>query len=110
MLRSALVFLILLTLPVRANLNETVAQCVARYGGPVAYSEANPKFPFGTIAFSATDYTLVVFLIKDKEVGARVSKQDKSAFTATEMQNILGADSDGSPWTSTASTDQACLQ
>ena len=110
MLRAAILFLIVFTLPVRANLGETVEQCVARYGRPVGFSEANPKFPFGTVVFSATGYTLVVFLLKNHEVGARVSKQDKTAFTDTEMKNIMGADSDGSPWTVTASSDPACLQ
>jgi hypothetical protein len=110
MLRSAIIFLALLTLPLRANLGETVEQCVSRYGRPVGFSEANPKFPFGTVAFSATGYTLIIFLLKNHEVGARVSKQDKSAFTDTELKNIMGADSNASPWAVTASNDPACLQ
>jgi hypothetical protein len=110
MLRSAILFFSLLTLPVHANLGETVAQCVARYGRPVGFSEANAKFPFGTVAFSATGYTLIVFLIKDKEVGARVSKQDKSAFSDAERQNIMAADSDGTPWVTTTSDDPTCLR
>lgn len=110
MLRFAIVLLTLLTIPARANLGETVAQCVARYGVPVGYSEANAKFPFGTVAFSATGYTLIVFLVGDKEVGARVSKQDKSAFSPAELQNIMGADSNGSPWAVTASSDPTCLR
>jgi len=109
MLRIAVILLALLTIPLRANLGETVAQCVARYGSPVGYSEANPKFPFGTVAFSAGGYTLVVFLLQTKEVGARVSKQDKSAFTAAEMKTILDADSAIAPWVSTPSSDPTSL-
>ena len=110
MLRLALIFLILLTLPLRANLGETVVQCVKRYGKPIGYSEANAKSPFGTVGFTAGGYTLIVFLILDKEVGARVSKVDKSAFTAAEMKTIMEADTDAaSPWTSTLSDDPTCL-
>jgi len=110
MLRSAIIFFSLLTIPVRANLGETVVQCVARYGSPIGYSEAGAKSPFGTVAFRATGYTLILFLIKDKEVGARVSKVDKSAFTDAEMKTIMDADSAGSPWISTPSDDPTSLR
>ena len=109
-LRSVLIFFCLFTIPLRANLGETVAQCVARYGKPIGYTEASAKLPFGTVAFSATGYTLIIFLSKDKEVGARVSKNDKSAFTDAEMQTIMTADSSGLPWTPTPSSDPTCLQ
>jgi len=110
MLRSAIILFSLLTIPVRANLGETVEQCVARYGRPIGYSEAGAKSPFGTVAFTATGYTLIVFLINNKEAGARVSKLDKSAFTDAEMKTILGADSAGSPWIPAASNDPTCLR
>jgi hypothetical protein len=113
MFRIALILLSLAMLPVRANLGETVAECVTRYGKPVAFSEANPKLPFGTMAFVDGGYTLVVFLSPTKdvhEVGARVTKQDKSAFTDAEMQLILNADAAGAPWTSTTSDDPTCLR
>jgi hypothetical protein len=110
MLRSAILFITLLTIPLRANLGETVEQCVKRYGKPVAFSEANAKSPFGTVAFTAGGYTLIVFVINNKEVGARVSKTDKSAFTDAEMKNIMDADANGSAWTSTPSSDPTCLQ
>jgi hypothetical protein len=110
MLRSAIIFFSLLTIPLRANLGETVEQCVARYGKPVGYSEAGTKFPFGTLVFAAGGYTLIVFLFHNKEVGARVSKLDKSAFTDAEMKNIMSADSAGSSWTPAPSDDPTCLQ
>jgi hypothetical protein len=110
MFRPAIVFFLLLAVPLRANLGESVAECVKRYGTPVGYSEANAKFPFGTVAFAAANYTLIVFLLNDHEVGARISKKDKSAFTDAEMQNIMNADTDGSPWTVTTSNDPTCLQ
>jgi hypothetical protein len=110
MFRSVIVLLCLLTMPLRANMGETVAQCVARYGKPVGFSEASATNPFGTLAFTAADYTLIVFLLDGKEVGARVSKRDKSAFTDAEMQTIMSADSAGTPWTSETSDDPACLQ
>lgn len=110
MLRSTIIFFSLLTIPLRANLGDTVEQCVARYGKPVGYSEASAKSPFGTLVFTATGYTLIVFLINNKEVGARVSKVDKSAFTDAEMQTIMGADSVGSPWASIPSDDPVCLR
>jgi hypothetical protein len=109
-LRSAIILFSLLTIPLRANLGETVKQCVVRYGAPVGFSEASAKIPFGTLVFSATGYTLVVFLIDGKEVGARVSKQDKSPFTEAEMQNIMDADLAGSAWTPTSSDDPTCLR
>ena len=96
MLRFALVLFTLMLLPARANLGETVAQCVARYGRPVGYSEANPHSPFGTVAFSAGGYTLIVFLLSGKEVGARVSKKDNSEFSEAERKNIMSADVGGS--------------
>ena len=108
MLRFLFLF-VLLALPLRANLGETVAQCVTRYGRPNAYAEANAKLPFGTLVFRAGGYDLIVFLDKDVEVGARVSKTDKSAFSDTDRQNIMQADSDGSPWTSTPSSDPNTL-
>jgi hypothetical protein len=110
MLRSVIILFSLLSLPLRANLGETVEQCVARYGKPIGYSEASAKFPFGTLDFTAVDYTLIVFLMNNKEVGARVSKLDKSAFTDPEMKNIMDADLGGSSWTPTASNDPTCLQ
>jgi hypothetical protein len=110
MFRSAIILLFLLTIPLRANLGETVEQCVKRYGKPIGYSEASAKSPFGTVVFTATGYTLIVFLINDKEVGARVSKLDKSAFTDAEMKTIMGADLAGSEWTSAPSDDPTCLQ
>jgi hypothetical protein len=110
MLRSAIIFFVLLTIPLRANLGETVEQCVKRYGKPIGFSEAGAKSPFGTLVFTATGYTLIIFLLDNKEAGARVSKLDKSAFTDAEIQNIMGADSDGSPWTPAASADPTCLQ
>ncbi len=96
MLRFAFIFFSLLTVPLRANLGDSVAQCVARYGKPAGFTEANAKLPFGTMGFTATGYTLIVFLLNNKEVGARVSKQDKSPFTEAEMQQIMGADLGGS--------------
>jgi hypothetical protein len=110
MLRSAIILFSLLTIPLRANLGETVAQCVARYGVPVGYSEASSKSPFGTVAFTAAGYTLILFLSNNKEVGARVSKVDKSAFTDAEMKTIMDADSTGSPWTPAPGADPTCLQ
>jgi len=110
MLRSAIIFFTLLTIPLRANLGETVEQCVKRYGKPIGFSEVGSKSPFGTLVFTATGYTLMVFLIKDKEVGARVSKVDKSAFTDAEMKTIMGADSMDSPWAPIPSNDPTCLQ
>ena len=86
-------------------------QCVVRYGKPIKYTEADPtKTPFGTITFAAGGYALTVFVINNMEVGARVFKIDKSAFTPSEMQSIMGADTAGSQWTSVPSSDPACLQ
>src|ERR1700760_2462765 len=98
MLRFSLL-LLLLMLPARANLGEPLKDCVQRYGSPVGYSEATGANPFGTVVFSAGPYTLVVFVLKNVEVGARVSKTDKSAFADSELQNILNADTKPGPWT-----------
>jgi len=111
MFRRALILFVLLSLPLRANLGESVEQCVKRYGKPAGFSEASPKIPFGTLVFIAGKYTLVIFLLETKEVGARVSKTDKSAFTDAEMKTIMDADADPqSPWTSTPSTDPTSLE
>jgi hypothetical protein len=48
--------------------------------------------------------------LNTKEVGARVSKQDKSAFTDGEMKTIMNADTGAFAWTSMPSTDPSCLQ
>ncbi len=66
MFRSIIIFFSLLLLPARANLGESVEQCVGRYGHPVGFTEANAKFPFGSVAFSATGYTLIVFILNNK--------------------------------------------
>jgi hypothetical protein len=108
MLRYAVVFLVLLTLPVRANLGDTVEQCVKRYGKPVGYTEAVPPSPFGTLGFVASGYTLVIFLSHNVEVGARVSKTDKSALSDAEIKTIMDAET-GAPWTTKESPDPTCL-
>ena len=100
----------LLILPARANLGETIQQCVARYGTPVGYSEASDKNPFGTVTFAAGGYALTIFVINNKEVGARVFKLDKSAFADQELQTLMAADSGSSPWKPTPSDDPTCLQ
>jgi hypothetical protein len=110
MFRSTILFLTLLALPLHANLGETVKECVTRYGGPVSYTEANPKFPFGTVTFSASGLTLVIFLIGEKEVGAKVFKTDKSALSDAERDSIMGADTAGSQWKSVPSADPSTLE
>ncbi|MCE0499391.1 MAG: hypothetical protein LV481_15730 [Methylacidiphilales bacterium] len=106
---SLLLVFCLFTAPLRANLGETIQQCVARYGKPNSYSEAGPKSPFGTVVFVAGGLILVVFVYNDKEVGARVSKSDKTAFSDADLQTIMGADTAGSAWTSVKSDDPTCL-
>jgi hypothetical protein len=105
----SLLLLVVQPLSASANLGETVAQCVARYGGPVRYTEANAKLPFGTITFVAGGYGLLIFVLNGKEVGARVSKASKDPFSDTEMQTIMNADLGGSTWTPTPSSDPTCL-
>jgi hypothetical protein len=108
-IRFTAILLCLLTLPARANLGESVKQLVSRYGTPVKFSEPIPNFPFGTIVFSASGITLVVFLVGDKEVGAKVYKTDKTAFSDSERDLIISTDG-GSQWVSTPSTDPTTLQ
>jgi hypothetical protein len=105
-----LIALIFSTTCAQANLGETVAQVVERYGKPTGFAEANAKTPFGSLLFKAGGYELIIFILDGKEVGARVSKADKSAFTDAEMQSILSADSDGAPWKSAPSDDPSSLQ
>jgi hypothetical protein len=89
----------------RANLGETVAQIVARYGKPTGYAEASARSPFGNLFFRAGGYELLIFLLDDKEVGARVSRTDKQPLGDAERQSIMAADTDGSPWAPVASAD-----
>jgi len=109
MFRASLILLVLLALPLRANLGENVKQLVTRYGTPSGYSEATPSFPFGTVSFTASGITLIVFLIGDKEVGAKVFKTDKSALSEAERQSIMSADQGGSQWKSVPSSDPGTL-
>jgi len=109
MFRLAVFLVLLLAMPARANLGETVTQCVQRYGKPVTFSEAGPKNPFGTIVFIAGPYQLIIFLANDVEVGARVTKKDKSAFLPDEMKTIMNADAN-TPWVPVVSRDPTCLQ
>ena len=90
--------LALSVLPLRANLGETVQQLVKRYGSPTAYAEATAQSPFGRVMYKAGAYELVLFIQNNVEVGARVSKLDKSALTSDEITNILSNDTNGSPW------------
>jgi hypothetical protein len=109
--RIALLLFSALMLPLRANLGDTVAQCVKRYGKPVGFSEASPTNPFGTLVFTAAGYQLVVFLVGESEVGARISKTDKKDFTEEELKNIMFAEADPqSPWTPKTSDDPTCLE
>ena len=108
MFRYAVVFLVLLTLPLRANLGETVDQCVKRYGKPAGFSEPNSTRPFGTLVFVAGDYSLVIFLLNNVEVGARVAKSDKSAFSDADFKTVMTADA-STPWKTTKSPDPTSL-
>ena len=109
MLRYAAVALLLLALPVRANLGETVAECTKRYGKFYNYTEANAKSPFGTIAYVAGPYEMIVFIYGGVEVGARVNKKDKTDFSPDEIKTILNADAP-TPWTSAPIDDPASPQ
>ena len=97
MLRLAVFGLLILALPLHANLGDTVADCTKRYGKFYNFTEANAQTPFGTIDFIAGPYEMIVFLYNGVEVGARVDKKDKSAFTPAEIQTILNADAP-TPW------------
>ena len=107
MFRFACILLLLATIPLRANLGETVDQCVKRYGRPVGFSEAHAKFPFGTVVFTAGTYVLIVFLHDGKEVGARVTKKDNSAFNDGEIKTILDADTVDAGWTVSDKADSS---
>jgi hypothetical protein len=109
-LRFTAVFLFCSLIPARANLGDTVQQIVARYGKPTGYAEATAKSPFGSLLFKAGSYELVVFLLDNKEVGARVSKLDNSAISDAEIQDIMANDTGGSKWTSTPGADPSSLQ
>src|SRR5277367_4378971 len=98
MFRVTVLLLLLLVLPVRANLGDDIKQLVARYGTPTTFSEPTSTNPFGTIVFQSGGYTLMIFLLGEKEVGARVSKTDKTAFTDAERQLIMSTDQGGSQW------------
>ena len=69
--RLAVALLLLAILPARANLGETLADCVKRYGKPLAFTEAGAKSPFGTLIFIAGPYQMIIFLSNGVEVGAR---------------------------------------
>ena len=104
----ALLFLLLFAvplLPARANLGETVDQLVVRYGKPTGYAEASAKNPFGSLLFRAAPYELALFLLNNKEVGARVSKIDKSDFSPAEMQTIIDAETGAGSWVPVPSPD-----
>jgi len=107
---SPLLLLGLLLMPARANLGDTVAQLVARYGKPTGYAEASAKTPFGSILFRAGPYELVVFILNDKEVGARVSKIDKSAFDDSEIQTIMAAETSDTKWVSAPNSDPSMVE
>jgi hypothetical protein len=96
-------------LPGRANLGDTIAQAVGHYGHPIGYAEASARSPFGNILFRSGGYELVLFILDGKEVGARVSKLDKSPFTDQEIKTIMDADNGAGPWTPTASSDPSTL-
>lgn len=99
----------LMLLPARANLGETVEQGIVRYGVPSGYGEATARSPFGNVFFKAGPYELLLFILNDHEVGARVSKIDKSAFSDSEMQTIMEAEND-SNWVPVPSGDPNLLQ
>ena len=107
-----LILLGILLMPARANLNETIEQLVARYGQPSGYAEASAKTPFGNIVFRAGAYELVLFILNNKEVGARVTKVDKSSFNPDEIQAIMTAETSDakSKWVSATSTDPSMIQ
>ncbi len=109
MLRLVAVLLILLALPLRANLGESLADCVKRYGKPLAFTEASSKTPFGTLVFVAGPYQMIIFLSNSVEVGARVTKKDKTDFLPGEIKTIMDSDA-STPWTTATSSDPTCQQ
>jgi hypothetical protein len=92
-------------LPARANLGETVEQLVTRYGKPTGYAEATAQNPFGSLLFRVHPYELVLFVLDNHEVGARVSKVDKTDFSPIEMQTIIDAETGPGPWVPASSPD-----
>jgi len=108
-LRFIAIILCFLTIPARANLGDNVKQLISRYGTPVNFTEPNPNFPFGTIVFKASGILLVVFLSGEKEVGAKVSKIDQTAFSDSERTLIMSTDG-GTQWVSAPSSDPTTLQ
>ena len=97
-------------LPARANLGDTVKQLMARYGMPTGYAEAGDKTPFGSILFKAGGFELVIFVLDNHEVGARLSKLDQSAFSDDELQKLMTAEANDQPWAPTASSDPSLTQ
>jgi len=97
MLRLVPVVFLILALPVRANLGETIAECTKRYGKFYNYTEASAKTPFGTVVYIAGPYEMIVFIYNGIEVGARVSKKDKTDLGPDEIKTILNADAP-TPW------------
>ena len=96
--------------PAHANLGETVQQLVVRYGKPTGYAEANAKMPFGSLEYKAAGYLLIIYLLDSKEVGARISRLDKSDIASADLQNIMAAETNGAPWTPAPSDDPSSLQ
>jgi hypothetical protein len=112
MLRLTAAVLLLLALPVRANLGDTVAGCVKRYGVPDPVVGAKSPTdalvasvgPFQAISFSAGPYQMIIFLYHNVEVGARVTRKDKAALSPAEMKTIMDADAP-TPWVPKPSDD-----
>src|SRR5258708_16533139 len=91
MLRYTIILFCLLPIPSRANLGETIQQCVARYGRPGNFTEANAKIPFGTLTFVAGRYALILFLLQYKGGGAPGTKGGQTSLSLPPEAGDLAA-------------------
>ena len=89
MFRCAIILFVLLEYSAGARTRGIGGATRVREAGSVSRRRTR-RLRLGTLVFTAGPYTLIVFLLDTKEVGARVSKTDKSMFTDAEMKMIGG--------------------
>jgi hypothetical protein len=84
--------------PCRAELGETMDQCIARYGQPVPQDTTPPGLPGKSVTFKKNGYVIMVAFLKGIAGFETIFKEDESELSDKEIEAILQADVAGGKW------------
>ena len=96
--------LLVLTLPVRAQLGQTLEQCATRYGQPTSI-EGVPGSALTGYHYSSKDYLIVIYFTKIEGTGDEIAAKivfhrvDTKVLADKEIETLLAANAENGQWT-----------